>query len=57
MVGSGLPSMNYSSMGMMNTSTTGSISPNKQQGSAEPQPAPAATSTPMSPGGGASNIR
>ena len=53
LVGSGLPSMNYSSMGMMNTST-GSASPNKQQG-AEPQAAPAATSTPMSPG--ASNIR
>merc|ERR1719461_2775267 len=55
MPGSGLPSMNYSSMGMMNTST-GSASPTKQEKS-DPQQnaaAPAATSTPMSPG--ASNL-
>merc|ERR1712241_423917 len=39
-------------MGMMNTST-GSASPTKQEKS-DPQPAPAATSTPMSPG--ASNL-
>merc|ERR1719192_64504 len=52
MPGSGLPSMNYSSMGMMNTST-GSASPTKPEKS-DPQPAPAATSTPMSPG--ASNL-
>ena len=58
MVGSGLPSMNYSSMGMMNTST-GSASPTKQERSESQQntaaPPPAATSTPMSPG--ASNLR
>merc|ERR1719242_2947082 len=57
MPGSGLPSMNYSSMGMMNTST-GSASPTKQE-RADSQanttaPPPAATSTPMSPG--ASNL-
>merc|ERR1719410_1848942 len=52
MPGSGLPSMNYSSMGMMNTST-GSASPSEsQQNTAAPPPA--ATSTPMSPG--ASNL-
>ena len=48
--------MNYSSMGMINTST-GSASPTKQEKS-DPQQtaaAPAATSTPMSPG--ASNLR
>ena len=56
MVGSGLPSMSYSSMGMVNTST-GSASPTKHDKS-DSQPntaAPAATSTPMSPG--ASNLR
>ena len=53
-VGSGLPSMNYSSMGMMNTST-GSASPSKQEKTDPAPPAPAATSTPMSPG--ASNLR
>ena len=54
-VGSGLPSMNYSSMGMMNTST-GSASPSKQEKNDQAPPvAPAATSTPMSPG--ASNLR
>ena len=52
-VNGSMPSMNYSSMGMMNTST-GPSSPNKTEKSENPPSAPAATSTPMSPN--ASNL-
>merc|ERR550532_943904 len=47
MPGSGMPSMNLSSMGLINTST-GSASPTKMpdQASAKPESEPAATSTP-----------
>merc|ERR1719490_677735 len=49
MPGSGLPSMNLSSMGLINTST-GPASPTKQPEQVSTKPEPAATSTPMSPG-------
>ena len=52
--GSGMPSMNLSSMGLINTST-GSASPTKMPEQASAKPEPAATSTPMSPG--AANLR
>lgn len=49
-----MPSMNLSSMGLINTST-GSASPTKMPEQASAKPEPAATSTPMSPG--AANLR
>ena len=49
-----MPSMNLSSMGLINTST-GSASPTKQPEQVSTKPEPAATSTPMSPG--AANLR